>query len=434
MTELNEVQVREQAAAKNAEGIAIYKDIKAGKRGIEDRPQADALIKEAGELCEQIRVMKQAAIQDAYLNSGLGSVTAGGASGQPPNGGTKAQWASSLEWLCSLVAYGVPKHKAALLKQGVIKEDFEQKLLTEGVGADGGFLVPVQYRPEVFAKPGEAAIVRPRAVAIPMGAVHIQMPSLDQTLIPNNQLSAYFGGILFEWVEEASQKPELELHFKLIDLIVHELAGWLPVSNNLIADSAISLEAWLRGLLGRAMADAEDWWFINGNGVGQPQGVIHAPCTIQPNRAVANQICFDDVASIVHAFEPNPRGIWLAHICTMEQIMQLQDDNNNFIWIPNMRDGMPERLFGYQLWFTEKVPNLGTKGDIGLYDFGYYLIGDRQQPAIESSIHERFRQNQTTFRISERVDGKPWLSAPVALRPDGTVSISPFVSLDVPRT
>ena len=422
-------KLREESLALTDKGIEIYEKIASGELGIEKREEADKYLAEAGEKTDFAANAKAALTQRADLVDGMGSLTAGD-TGPPPDGATKALWDSPMEWLCSTIASGVPKHKANLLRQGLIKPDFEEKLLVEGTGALGGFLVPVAFRPEVFAKPGEDAIVRPRAVTIPMSTVQLQMPSLDQTITPDNQLSAYFAGIVYEWIEEASQKPELEINFKLIDLIVHELAGWLPVSNNLIADSAISMEGFLRGIFGRSMADAEDWWFLNGNGVGQPQGVIHAPCTLQPLRAVNGAIDFADIVAIVHAFEQNPRGVWVAHICTMAEIMTLMDANSNYMWIPNMRDGMPSRLMGYPIIFTEKVPNLGTKGDIGLYDFGYYLIGDRGQPAIESSIHERFRHNQTTFRISERVDGKPWLTLPVPLRPDGTTWVSPFVSLD----
>lgn len=430
----------EEADALNKKGLALYTEIASGERTMEDHEEADAWIKEAGEKSELAGNMRKAEALDKHLNEGLGSLTAGGSEGEggeggePPEGDGGDRWKSPLEWMLAITAFGVPKHKAALLRQGLISEDFEEKLLQEGVGASGGFLVPVEYRPELFAKAAEAAIVRPRANIVPMAVPQTQMPSLDQTITPDDQMSAYFAGVNFEWVEEASSKPEMDFDFKLIDLIVHELAGWIPVSNNLIADSAISLDALIRNLFGRAMADAEDWWFINGNGAGQPQGVISAPCTIQPNRATNNQIVWADIAEIVHAFEVNPRGVWLAHICTMEWIMKLKDGANRYMWIPNMRDGMPERLMGYPLIFTEKVPNLGTKGDIGLYDFGYYLIGDRQQPSIESSIHERFRKNQTTYRISERVDGKPWLTAPIKLRPDGTTEVSPFVSLDVAAT
>ena len=422
--------LREEALALNAQGADLMDAIQKGDEPFEKFQEAEKMLKDAGDKIDLATGGKAALEQFAALTAGVGSLTAGDTPEEVTE--TKAAWGSALQWLMAVTASGVPKHTNSLLKQGVIPEDFETKLLQEAVGASGGFLVPVAYRAELFAKPAEDAIVRPRAVAFPMATTQLQMPSLDQTITPANAKSAYFAGILFEWIEETESKPELDFKFKMIDLITHELAGWIPVSNRLIAHSAISLDALLRRLFGQAMADAEDWWFLNGNGVGQPQGIISALCTIQPNRAGANAIVWADIMAMYHAFEQNPRGVWVAHVCTMEQIIGLKDGNNNYMWMANMRDGMPARLLGYPIIFTEKVPNLGTKGDINLCDFGYYLIGDGEGPMVESSIHERFRKNQTTYRVSELVDGKPWLSADVDLRPDGTVSISPFVSLDVP--
>ncbi len=429
--------LREEARALNLKGLDIYDQIMKGDVGIEKREEADKYIAEAAEKLDTSKGAWEALQQNAHLVEGMGSLTAGDPATGDPQQQVKSGWDSSLQWLLAVTASGVPEHAHILVNQGLLPEDFEQKLyeekaLAEGTGAAGGFLVPVEYRPELFAKPGEAAIVRPRARVLPMGTRQLQLPSLDQTITPADAKSAYFAGILFEWIEEAEEKPEQELLFKLIDLNTHELAGWLPVSNRLIRMSAISLDVLLRDLFGRAMGDAEDWWFLNGNGVGQPQGIISAPCTIQPNRTGANAIVWADIMAMYHAFEHNPRGVWVAHVCTTQQLIGLKDGNNNYMWMANMRDGMPQNLLGYPIIFTEKVPNLGTKGDINLCDFGYYLIGDEEGPMVESSIHERFRKNQTTYRISEMVDGQPWLSEPIELRPDGTVSISPFVSLDVP--
>ena len=424
--------LREEGLALSKQAGELFDKIQKGEEPFEKMQEAEKMVAEAGKKLDLATGGKAQAEQFAALTEGMGSLTAG----DPPEekAEVKARWDNALQWLMSITASGVPKHTNSLLKQGIIPEDFEEKLLQEAVGASGGFLVPVAYRPELFAKPAEDAIVRPRAVVIPMSTTQLQMPSLDQTILPANAKSAYFAGILYEWIEETESKPELELKFKMIDLILHELAGWIPVSNRLIAHSAISMDALLRRLFGQSMADAEDWWFLNGNGVGQPQGVIAANCTIQPKRAGAGAIVWADIMAMYHAFEQNPRGVWVAHVCTMEQIIGLKDGNNNYMWMANMRDGMPARLLGYPIIFTERVPNLGTKGDIGLYDFGYYLIGDGEGPVVESSIHERFRANQTTYRVSEMVDGKPWLSAHVDLRPTGAVAISPFVSLDVPAS
>lgn len=433
-------QLLEEADVLNKKALALYEEIQAGDRPIEDREQADALIKEAGEKADLAKSMQKAASLDTYLNEGQGSLTAGASA--DGNGGSEPQppteWKSFNEFLWAVTVAGDHRGTHGHLRhRGLVTDEtmerlrfFEQKALEEGVGAAGGYLVPIAYRPELFMKATEAAIVRPRATVIPMSTRQVLIPSLDQTGTPDEQLSAFFGGLYFQWIEEAAAKPEVDIQFKEIDLTVHELAGWVPVSNNLIADSAISLDGLLRNLFGKAMADAEDYWFIQGDGVGKPWGVIHSPATIQPTRAGATAIVWADVIKMLHAFQPGANGVWVIHICAMEQILKLKDENSNYMWIPNMRDGMPERLMGYPILWSEKAAALGSKGDINLCDFSYYLIGDRTGPAIESSTEERFRYNQTTYRISERIDGKPWLSEPVALRPAGASEISPFVSLD----
>lgn len=430
-------ELLEKAAAENAKGLALFELIQKGEEPIEKMEQAEQHIAEAGALTDQANTLKTALEQQAYLTDGIGSLTAAPPEG---NGDTPptSEWKSFGEFGLTVLAATSPKWERKLVESKAIAPDAlerlyrheaETKLLQEAVGASGGFLVPVPFVAELFMKAAEKSIVRPRARTIPMATRQIQMPSLDQTLTPASQKSAFFGGINFGWIEEGAVKPTVDVDFKLITLTVHELAGFLPVTNNLIEDSAISIDSLLRMLLPSAMADAEDWWFLNGNGAGVPQGVIAAPATIQVVRKAATKIDWDDVIKMLHAFQPGANGVWVIHICAMEQILQLTDSTGNAMWIPNMRDGMPERLMGYPIVWTEKNPPLGTKGDIGLYDFSYYLIGDRRGPSLDVSTEFLFSSNQTAYRISERVDGQPWLSAPVMLRPAGADSISPFVTL-----
>ncbi|MGB3905502.1 MAG: phage major capsid protein, partial [Anaerolineae bacterium] len=396
----------EEAHALNAKAIALYEEIATGERGIEDREQADGWLKEAGEKADVAGNMKKAGELDKHLNEGIGSLTAGltgetaevsGAlnSRLPPAGSHDNEWKSLGEFGLAVLAASDRKWERKLIDAKVITAETVDRLyahqnemktlMQEGLGAAGGFLVPVPYLAELFYKAWERSIVRPRSRIIPMSTRQIQMPSLDQTITPVNQKSAFFGGVSFQWIEEGESKPELEVLFKLVTLTVHELAGYLPVTNALIEDSAISIDGLLRMLLPSAMADAEDWWFLNGNGAGVPQGVISAPATIQVARSGAGTITWTDVKGMVHAFQPGANGIWVAHICTMEQIMALQDAAGNALWLANIVSGMPAQLMGYPIFWTEKVPNLGTKGDIGLYDFSYYLIGDRRGPTLDVS-------------------------------------------------
>ena len=96
---------------------------------------------------------------------------------------------------------------------------------------------------------------------------------------------------------------------------------------------------------------------------------------------------------------------------------------------------MPNTLLGYPIIFSDKVPAISTtsNGDIGLYNFRYYVIGDRQRTTIESTQFEAWLTDRTTIRVVHRVGGRPWLSAPLTLR-DGSFQQSPFVILGAKTT
>jgi HK97 family phage major capsid protein len=85
-------------------------------------------------------------------------------------------------------------------------------------------------------------------------------------------------------------------------------------------------------------------------------------------------------------------------------------------------------LAGLPLFVTEKLPALGTAGDIMLCDWSQYLIGDRQQLEVAFSEHVAFLNNQTVWRFVNRVGGMPWLKDKVTLQ-DATSTLSPFVGL-----
>ena len=87
-----------------------------------------------------------------------------------------------------------------------IKHVGEQRALSMGVGAAGGFAVPSQFRPELLSVEGSAAMIRPRARVIPAGDPPdsaISIPALDQGTTRGN--SAGFHG---HWISEGGEKPE----------------------------------------------------------------------------------------------------------------------------------------------------------------------------------------------------------------------------------
>ncbi len=304
----------------------------------------------------------------------------------------------------------------------------EGKELLSSTGATGGFLVFPEHLPQLQMMPPLLRIVEERAMVIPMSARVIQIPVLDQT--GTDAAPHWYGGIIPQWIEEAAEKPEQEPKFAQMELVAHELVLYTEASDTLLADSAISLEALLGQLFSGSISNEKEFTYMLGTGGGQPLGVIDAPATLVVARQAANRIQIDDIFNLLSEFQGRS-PIWIAHQRAMPEILRLNGPagNPSYVWIGNGRDAMPTTLMGFPVFFAENARTLGQRGDIGIYDFSKYLIGNRAGTTIDSSKHFKFRRNLTAWRAVCRVDGRPWLSAPITYR-DGITQVSPFVVLD----
>ena len=307
-------------------------------------------------------------------------------------------------------------------------ESKEQKDLVENIGASGGFLVPVEQRTDLLSIPAPEVLVRPRATRVPMRRRQIQWPTLDQTNTTSGR-PAWFGGVRAIWTEEGEYKTETDPAFRQINLVAHKLVTLTEASDELLDDSAVSLEALLTSLFGGAIAWYEEEAFVNGTGAGQPLGVINAGATFVQARAAAGAIGLVDLINMLEHSYGNP--VWFITRSALPSLMQLNGPaaNPSYVFMPSARDGMPSTLFGFPVYYNEHCPLIGNRGDVILADWRYYLIGDRQATTIDSSKHDKFRYDLTVWRGVHRVDGQPWLSQPLYYS-DGTTQVSPFVILD----
>lgn len=314
-----------------------------------------------------------------------------------------------------------------------------KKDLNEGIGSDGGFLVPTEFRNTLLAVMTENNIIRNRATVIPMSRRELQIPVLDQTGTTEG-VPHMFGGINVFWQAEASEKTQSEPNFRQINLVAHKLVGYTRASDELLADSAVSLQAFLTGRMGfaGAISWAEDYSFFNGNGVGQPLGVLNSDVTLSVPRTEQGDVIYEDLLNMQAKFySPTNRGVWIASQSLKAKLMGLNGPAGfpQYLW-GDATNGQPSTLLGYPIIFTlDQLPrNTATsEGDLMLADFSYYLIGDRQNTTIESTIYDRWRYDQTSWRAVHRVDGQAWLSAPIT-SVDGTTQVSPFVVLGAKTT
>jgi HK97 family phage major capsid protein len=302
-----------------------------------------------------------------------------------------------------------------------------------GEDAQGGFLVPEIYRNELKMIALENSIVRPRATVLPMTTDSLKIPYVDDT----SHASTVFGGVSWTWTAEAAAKTPTKPTFGQMELTPHKLAGITYASDELLADSAIALAPLIKRMFGSAWGYGEDDAFLVGTGAGQPLGIQNCNAVINVFRNTANRVMIEDLAEMYSRLLPtsHSNAFWVINPTVIPELIELGSGNaadasgKNLVWIDRVNDALVWRIFGRPVLITEKMQALGTTGDIGYYDFRYYLIGDRQPITIDVSSHVNFIYDETCWRFVLRVAGQCWPQAAKTLRRGG-ITQSPFVQLN----
>jgi HK97 family phage major capsid protein len=306
-------------------------------------------------------------------------------------------------------------HKAPFVKLGSQMERFvedmkqmikgaqyvEKAAFNEGTPADGGYTVPEELESAILSYLEEETIVRPRATKVKMKSDTWKKNKLDQS-------SSQFGGVSVTWVGESETASDTSFDLTQISMTAKKMLMLTTESREILSDSNIDFANYVVNIFGRAMAYYEDYYFLRGNGTTQPSGVIADTEVATVNRAVANQVSYADVISMFYELKPQFRknAIWVGGTDVIEYVDSLVDATTGRpLWSDSMKEGTPPTLKGRPFIETEKVPALGTKGDLSFVDFSWYYIGDREGVTVDVSIHDRFRYDEITVRLVKRVDG-----------------------------
>lgn len=319
-------------------------------------------------------------------------------------------------------------------------EDMEKKFLevknySERVPADGGFVVPEEFRAEIMKIALEKSLVRPRARVIPMGSATLSFPVNDVT----SHAAHVFGGITVTRVGEGDSITPSSAKFARVKLIASKQVAGARVTNELMRDGGGAFDYYINQAFSEAVAFEEDYDFLTGSGADEPLGALSAqnPSLItvaKETNQTATTIVWENVirmyARLHPAFADN--AVWVAspdafpELATMALVV---GSGGAPVWITDATGKPRMSLLGLPLIPSEKAPAaLGTQGDLSLAAFSGYAIGDRQMVTIDSSEHSRFMSDETEIRVTARNDGRPWVLAPITPR-NGGATLSPFVQL-----
>jgi HK97 family phage major capsid protein len=307
------------------------------------------------------------------------------------------------------------------------------------VPADGGFLIPETLRSDILMWSLEHSIVRPLAQVIPMSSLRVPIPMIDST----SNVSSVFGGIVAYWTEEGAALTESQASFGRVVLDAKKLTAYAEIPNELLAD-AVAFGSFFDQIFPQAVAFYEDYAFMQGTGDGEPLGFVNGPAVAsvaKESGQTTGTIVWENIVKMYARMLPTSLGkaCWLAAIDTFPQLATMAlsvGTGGGPVWIggpsTDSRSGAstpPVTILGRPVYFTEKLPTLGTTGDICFVDLSYYLIGDRQVMQAQSSPHYKFANDKTAFRVIERVDGRPWLQSAITPKNNSSSTLSAFVQV-----
>lgn len=341
-----------------------------------------------------------------------------------------------------------PAYLAAVFSEGdASARQFIANAWTERTGAGGEFLVPEQLRAQVMAYV-TPAIVRPKAMVLPMGSLRMGVPTLDN---PSQASGAQaLGGLGFSFVQDGAPIPSSTPGLGRVKLTAQKLAALVSVPNELSGDAAGALGDLFARVVSLGYAWAEDDYFIAGDGVAQPEGILNAGCAVTVTRAAAGTVGSADVASMLAALHPAALAAglmpgvtdvgWLISQSLLAKLLQMYLIPGGGTATSGAPASLPDWLslgdghnvgpsiLGLPASVTDHQPAAGAQGDLALVDYRNYLIGDRQELTVDHSpAGSGFYTDVTQYRFRARVDGRYWV--PGSTTTEAGATVSPVVIL-----
>ncbi|MBV8781021.1 MAG: phage major capsid protein [Phycisphaerae bacterium] len=298
---------------------------------------------------------------------------------------------------------------------------------SEGVNADGGYAVPIEFAQNVFNDIlGEDSLFN-RCFQIPMTSSSIKLPALNYTTQGSYGVTAY-------WTSEGAAITTSKPTYRQPQLNLNKLAALVPVTSELLEDG-IAIEPIITKLAAEAITFRLNDAIINGDGAGKPTGIIgHASVVsvAKETGQTAATVVAQNIVKMRARFNGNPaHAVWLIHRDVEPQFLTMQDAGGRWLYFApgSFADNPQGRLLGADVVPLMNCQTPGTVGDVVYADMQQYAIGFKASgPQQAMSLHLYFNTDELAYRWTFRVDGRPWRDAPLAAK-NGSSSYSPFVTM-----
>jgi HK97 family phage major capsid protein len=285
----------------------------------------------------------------------------------------------------------------------------EEKALSVGVNADGGYVVP----PET-----ETEITRLMTAVSPIRAIAgVRQVSASVYKRPISVTGPAVG-----WVGETAARPTTnsqtlaELSYPTMELYAMPAA-----TSAFLDDAAVDVGQWIADEVNAAFAAQETTAFVSGNGVNKPTGFLAATTVAEASwswgnlgyiatgsagalpASNASDVLIDMVYALKAGYRQN--ASWVMNRKVQGALRKLKDADGNYLWQPALTADGKARFMGFDLVEAEDMPNIAANSlSIAFGDFKRgYLIVDRQGVSV---LRDPFSSKPyVLFYTTKRVGG-----------------------------
>ena len=194
--------------------------------------------------------------------------------------------------------------------------------------------------------------------------------------------------------------------FKRFDVQAYRLSELVKLGTVFTSDQSFAIEDYVIGKMARCFGTSEEQAFINGTGVNQPTGILHATEGAETGVTAESDsaISYDEIIKLYMSVDKKYRkqGTWLMNDETALALRTLKDSAGNYLW-----KGSDETIFSKPVQIVDSMPSIG-KGQkvITFGDFSNYWLVQRFPMTIRT-LKEKFAiRGQIGYLGCEYLDGK----------------------------
>lgn len=268
--------------------------------------------------------------------------------------------------------------------EGALPTNFQAALQT-GSDPDGGYLVPKTVSDRIISRIFETSNMRAFAT--------VETISGKELEIPRDEGEFGTGG----WVGEQTAPSETTTsQLGLSKIFAFEMFAEPRVTQNMLEDAGIDIEAWVANKVGNKFARVEATAFFTGDGVHMPRGLLtygnwatsSADGHLENGKleqiksgaatAIAADPLYDLVYSLKDFYTTNAR--FMMNRLTVRDVLKLKDGQGRYLWqMGDIRGGQPSTLLDYEVVRAADMPVAAASAlPIAFGDFREaYTIVDR---------------------------------------------------------